>query len=244
MSRHALVTGASRGIGAAIAEALLAQGCRVTALARDGARLQTRWAGRENVQTEVCDVTDAAAVEALDLGPIDILINNAGAAESAPFARTDDALLQRMLDLNLTSAARLARLVLPGMRERGWGRIVNVASTAGLKGYPYVTAYCAAKHGLVGLTRALGVELAKTGVTANAVCPGFTDTDLVARSLDLIESKTGKGRDEALSDLTRANPQGRLITPEEVAASVVWLCSDAAASVTGQTIAIDGGETA
>ena len=249
-SRHALITGASRGIGAAIAEALLESGCRVTAMARDPDRLSTRWAGRDDVLTVACDVTDAGAVEAAlasareRFGPIGILINNAGGAESAPYAKAGEAAVERMVALNLTSAARLIRLVLPEMGEAGSGRIVNIASTAGLKGYAYVAAYCAAKHGLVGLTRALAVELAGAGIAVNAVCPGFTDTDLVARSLETITSRTGRDHDAALADLTKANPQGRLVRPEEVAAAVNWLCSDAAAAVTGQSIAIDGGETA
>jgi NAD(P)-dependent dehydrogenase (short-subunit alcohol dehydrogenase family) len=175
-------------------------------------------------------------------GPVDILVNNAGAASSAPFLKTDADALRAMLALNLEAPAEAARLVLPGMLTRRWGRIVNVASTAGLKGYPYVSAYVAAKHGLVGLTRALAMEVASKGVTVNAVCPGFTDTDLVARSIEAITGKTGRSEDEARAALSASNPQGRLITPDEVAATIVWLCGDGASGVNGTAVPVAGGE--
>jgi NAD(P)-dependent dehydrogenase (short-subunit alcohol dehydrogenase family) len=161
---------------------------------------------------------------------------------SKPFGRTDTSDFDAMLSVNLMGVVNAIQAVLPGMTERGFGRIVAVASTAGLKGYAYVTAYCAAKHAVLGLVRALASEVARTGVTVNAVCPGFTDTDLVASSIDRIMQKTGRSRDEALSELTRGNPQGRLVQPDEVADAVAWLCGTAAASVTGQAIAVAGGE--
>jgi NAD(P)-dependent dehydrogenase (short-subunit alcohol dehydrogenase family) len=174
--------------------------------------------------------------------PIDLLIANAGSAVSAPFLKSDGALFQRMFDVNVMGVVNAAQAVLKPMQERGFGRIVAVASTAGLKGYPYVSAYCAAKHAVVGFVRALALETATSGVTVNAVCPGFTDTDLVAESLDRIVAKTGRSREEALAEFVKHNPQGRLIDPAEVADAVLWLCSDGARSVTGQAIAVAGGE--
>ncbi|MDJ1157505.1 SDR family NAD(P)-dependent oxidoreductase [Chelatococcus sp. SYSU_G07232] len=247
--RHALVTGGGRGIGAAIAAALTAAGAEVSILGRTEETLRNAVALGFAVRYEVADVTDAAmlaeSVAALaDIGgPVDILVNNAGGAETAPFDRSDAALFARMLALNLTSAVETTRLVLPAMRERGFGRIVNIASTAGLKGYAYCTAYAAAKHALVGFTRALAVEAAKTGVTVNALCPGFTDTDLVRTSVAKVAARTGRGEAEVVANYVAGNPQGRLVRPEEVAAAALWLCGDNAAAVTGQAIAVDGGET-
>jgi NAD(P)-dependent dehydrogenase (short-subunit alcohol dehydrogenase family) len=185
---------------------------------------------------------NAAIAEAAARQPIDILIANAGAAESAPFGKTDAAMFRRMLDVNFMGVVHAAQAVLRPMVQRRQGRIVAIASTAGLKGYSYVSAYCAAKHAVVGLVRSLAVEVATSGVTVNAVCPGFTDTDLVAGSIDLIMSKTGRSRDEAIAELAKHNPQGKLVTPAEVANAVIWLCSPGASSVTGQTIAVAGGE--
>jgi NAD(P)-dependent dehydrogenase (short-subunit alcohol dehydrogenase family) len=228
--RHAVVTGAGSGIGRATAERLAEVGCQVTLIGRHVPRLnETADRIGDLAFAAPADVTDpdalAAAIEVGRdrFGPIDILINNAGAATSAPFLKTDADALRAMLALNLEAPAEAARLVLPGMLTRRWGRIVNVASTAGLKGYAYVSAYVAAKHGLVGLTRALALEVASKGVTVNAVCPGFTETELVARSIESITAKTGRTADEARAALAASNPQGRLITPDEVAQTIVWL---------------------
>jgi NAD(P)-dependent dehydrogenase (short-subunit alcohol dehydrogenase family) len=173
---------------------------------------------------------------------VDILVNNAGQAASAPFGRTDAALWQRMLDVNLTGAYHCIQATLPGMLDLGWGRIVNVASTAGLTGYRYVAAYCAAKHGLVGLTRALALEVAAQGVTVNAVCPGYTETDIVLAAVANIVRKTGRSEDQARAALAAANPQGRLVQPDEVAHAVAWLCMPGASAMNGQAVAVAGGE--
>jgi NAD(P)-dependent dehydrogenase (short-subunit alcohol dehydrogenase family) len=245
-----LVTGANRGIGAAIARRLAADGARVTLLVRRRAAADAVLCDLPNgTQVVEADVTDAdalrrAAAQAAALAPVDILVNNAGAAESAPFARSDTALLTRMMEVNFTSAWTATHALLPSMLERGQGRVVSIASTAGLTGYPYVTAYVAAKHALVGFTRALAREVAARGVTVNAVCPGYTDTDLVAASVERIVARTGRDASAARAALVAGNPQGRLVMPEEVASAVAWLCRDDSAAVTGQAIAVAGGELA
>src|SRR3954469_4688077 len=220
--RHALVTGGGRGIGLAIAEALSGSGARVTVVGRDAGALGDAVAAGKAHGYMVADVTDAAAIKmaadiaAEDRGPIDLLIANAGAAQSAPFAKSDAQLFRRMLDVNFLGVVHAAQAVLGPMAARGFGRIVAIASTAGLKGYPYVSAYCAAKHAVVGLVRALALETAATGVTVNAVCPGFTDTDLVRNTIDHVSRRTGKSVAVTRQQFQAELPIGRLIRPAEV----------------------------
>jgi NAD(P)-dependent dehydrogenase (short-subunit alcohol dehydrogenase family) len=246
-SPHAVVTGAGRGIGREIAATLTTAGAVVTALGRQSAavdELVAQGVARFSVIADVTDqsTVDAAMREAAVRQPIDILIANAGAAESAAFAKSDAALFKRMMDVNFLGVVHSIQAALPSMRQRPFGRIVVIASTAGLKGYAYVSAYAAAKHAVIGLVRSLALELAPTRITVNAVCPGFTDTDLMAGAIDTIMKKTGRNRSDAISELTRHNPQGRLITPAEVADTVLWLCGENAAAITGQAIAVAGGE--
>jgi 3-hydroxybutyrate dehydrogenase len=246
--RHAVVTGGGRGLGRAIAAALAQAGATVTVMGRDRASLERAVAAGAAHDAAVADVTDAAAAQAAIRaaaarhGPVEVMIANAGAAASAPFLRSDAALFRRLLEVNLLGVANVTQAVLGPMLEGGFGRVVAVASTAGLKGYPYVSAYCAAKHAVIGLVRALALETATSGVTVNAVCPGYADTDLVAESLERIMAKTGRTREQALAELVRHNPQGRLIAPAEVASAVAWLCGAGAGAVTGQAIAVAGGE--
>jgi 3-hydroxybutyrate dehydrogenase len=246
--RHALITGGGRGIGRAIAAALTEAGATVTVLGRDEARLAEAMNDGDAAGYVVADVTDRGAMEdgsrraTAARGPIDILIANAGGAESAPFAKADPDLFRHMFELNVMGVVHGARAVLADMVGRGFGRIVAVASTAGLKGYAYVSAYCAAKHAVVGLVRALAIETATTGVTVNAVCPGYTDTELVRASVSRIAAKTGRSSEATLAEMLKANPLERLVKPEEVAAAVVFLCSPAASAITGATLPIAGGE--
>jgi NAD(P)-dependent dehydrogenase (short-subunit alcohol dehydrogenase family) len=249
--RHAVVTGGGTGIGAAVAEALAAHGVRLTLMGRNRDRLQAqadRLRGQCEVQVVPVDVALPQSVSpafvsaAQHFGPVSVLVNNAGQAASMPFARSGLDLWQRMLDVNLTGTWLCTQAVVPDMLDAGWGRIVNVASTAGLTGYRYVSAYCAAKHGVVGLTRSLALELAAKGITVNAVCPGYTDTDIVRDAIANIVRKTGRSEADALADLTRGNPQGRLVRPEEVANAVLWLCLPGSESINGQAVAVAGGE--
>ena len=247
--RHAVVTGATRGIGRAIAETLFRLGADLTLMGRNAAQLDVRKQTLGGKTFAVaCDVTDESSVETAFAeaigtnGEVSILVNNAGTAGSAPFHRMETTHWRKMLETNLTGAFLCTRQVYPTMRQLGWGRIVTVASTSGLKGYGYIAAYAASKHGVIGMTRSLALEAAQTGVTVNAVCPGYTDTDIVRETIDNIVEKTGRTADEARAELANTNPQGRLIQPWEVAETVAWLCLPASASITGQSIAIAGGE--
>ena len=243
---HAVVTGGGSGIGAAIAHALSHEGVRVTLMGRSLERLQSQpLAAARCVRVDVSDeasVQEAFPAAVEGFGPVDILVNNAGQVESQPFARTSLELWQRMLAVNLSGTFLCTQQVLPGMVERGFGRIVNVASTAALKGYAYVTAYCAAKHEVLGLTRALALEVARQGVTVNAVCPGYTETAIVERAVERITAKTRRSATQARAELAAANPQGRLVQPGEVAQAVLWLCRRESAAINGQAIAVAGGE--
>jgi NAD(P)-dependent dehydrogenase (short-subunit alcohol dehydrogenase family) len=251
--RHALVTGGGSGIGSAIAAALHADGARVTIAGRRRDALEATAAHYHGMSVAVADVTKEADCTAMVVaaaranGPVDIVVANAGAAESAPVSRIDTAHWERMIGVNLTGAfntahAGLGDLMRPAEVQGALRRLVFVASTAGLKGYPYVAAYCAAKHGVVGLMRALAMEFASKGVTVNAVCPGFTETPLLAGAVSNIVTKTGRSENDAKAELARANPQGRLVTPLEVAETVRWLCQPASQSIHGQAISISGGE--
>ena len=250
-NKHAVVTGGGRGIGAAIAEALSREGARLTLMGRTGETLRAQVAklgGAEKAAAVEVDVTDAESVRRAfaeaerAFGAVSILVNNAGQASSAPLSKTDMALWQRMLAVNMTGTFLCSQAALPGMRKQEFGRIVNVASTAGLTGYAYVSAYCASKHGVVGFTRALAIELARTNVTVNAVCPGYTDTDLVAATVANISAQTKRSREEAREELAKKSPQGRIFLAKEVADAVLWLCRRGSGAVTGQSLSLSGGE--
>ncbi len=247
--RHALVTGAGRGIGAEIARTLAAEGAMLTLLGRNRATLEALAPSLgKDAHGVVADVSDQAQVAAAfaaareRFGPVAILVNNAGQAESAPLAKTSPDLWQRMIAVNLTGTFLCAQAALPDMLALGCGRIVNIASTAGQRGYAYVTAYAAAKHGVVGFTRSLALELARKAITVNAVCPGYTETDILRESIDNVVAKTGRSADEARASFAAVNPQGRILQPAEVADAVRWLCGPGAAAITGQCISVSGGE--
>lgn len=240
--RRALVSGAGSGIGAAIAAALAQAGAQVTLLGRRSEALEATRAALAGSghRSVVADITDPATL--IGLGAIDLLVNNAGQANSVPFAKADAEHWRGMLDVNLMGTVHLTQACLPGMRERRFGRIVNIASTAALAGYAYVTAYCAAKHAVLGFTRALALEVAREGITVNAVCPGYTDTPLLDDAVANIVRKTGASADDARARLAAGNPQRRLVTPDEVAHAVRWLCDPASGAVHGQAIVVAGGE--
>lgn len=243
--RHALITGASRGIGEAIARALAAD---EWALTLTGRTAPTALADELGALAVAMDQTDPASIQtAFDqararFGPLTALINNAGAVETAPFTRTSPELWQRMLAVNLTGTFLCSRAALPGMLQAGWGRVINIASTAGQRGYAYVAAYSAAKHGVLGLTRSMALEVAKKGITVNAVCPGYTETDILTESIANVMAKTGRSEAEARAEFAASNPQGRIVQPQQVADAVAWLCADAASAMTGQALSVSGGE--
>jgi NAD(P)-dependent dehydrogenase (short-subunit alcohol dehydrogenase family) len=248
VDRHAFVTGGGSGIGLAIAKALAGAGWRVTVAGRTEARLRDVAKGIPGARIQPLDVTDAeavavafrAAMEAA--GPVALLVNNAGSVVSAQFERTGAGQWRAMLDVHLMGAVHCTQAVLPQMKANGWGRIVNIASTAGLIGYRNLSAYVAAKHALVGLTKALALELAKSGITVNAVCPGYVDTEIISSAVAKVVERTQRSREETLATFTAVNPQGRLVKPEEVAAAVLWLACDGAAAVNGIALPVAGGE--
>lgn len=250
MSRHVLVTGGGSGIGAAIARRCAAAGYRVSLLGRRSVPLEAVAGGLAAQAAGIvsADVTDDDALTRALLqltsthGPVEILVNSAGAAPTAPFRKLDEQQWSATLDVNLNGPVRCMRALLPGMEQAGWGRIVNIGSTAALIGYRYVSVYCAAKHGLLGVTRALALELAQSGITVNMVCPGYTDTDIIRGAVDTIVRRTGRSPEEALRTFTDVNPQGRLVSVEQVAATALWLMSEDSDAVTGQAISVSGGE--
>lgn len=252
---HALVTGGSRGIGLAIVRRLLQQGLRVSVAARSQNSLTLaqqslvrEGADPSQLQFIVLDVCDETSVLAgfqqarHHFGAVQILVNNAGQASAAAFVKTSYADWQQMLNVNLNGSFLCSQQAVPDMLKHGWGRIINIASTAALKGYPYVSSYCAAKHGVLGLTRALALEFANKGITVNAVCPGYTETDLLQGALQNIMAKTGRTEAAARAELAAQNPQGQLIMPEQVADAVAWLAQIQSSAMTGQAIAVAGGE--
>ncbi len=251
--QHAVVTGGARGIGAAIAEALAARGADITITGRTASTLDTakaRIADAHGVRVGamIGDAADEAAMKAgfaaaaEAFGAPSILVNNAGRGDSAPFKRMDVAFLQSMLDVNLISNFVCTQAALPAMLEAGYGRIISIASSASLVGYRYVSGYVAAKHAVLGLTRSLALETATKGVTVNAVCPGYVETDLTGDTIANIVEKTGMSAADARGQLSAGNPQGRLVEPEEVANAVCWLALAESHSITGQAIAVAGGE--
>ena len=243
--KHAVVTGGGSGIGAAIATSLVSAGAAVTIMGRNDDKLR-KVADDIGAARELADVTDreqvatAFASAVKNNGCVDILVNNAGMAQAVPFAKMQDELWDQTIAVNLTGVYNCTRVVTESMLAAGAGSIVNIASTAARTGFAYVAAYCAAKHGVLGLTRSLALEFAKKGITVNAVCPGYTNTDMVESAVENVIAKTGRTREQALAEILKSNPQGRLVEPEEVADAVIWLCQQQ--SVTGQAIAVDGGE--
>ncbi|HEV7259069.1 MAG TPA: SDR family oxidoreductase [Bosea sp. (in: a-proteobacteria)] len=245
--RHAVVSGGGRGIGRAIAAALRRQGAYVSIMGRGEAALAAACESGDADAYAACDVADetgmaAALARLAGTQAIDIAIANAGAVETGPFLRSPAERFRRLSEINLIGTVNLFHGVLPCMIERGQGRLIAIASTAAHRGYPYVSAYVAAKHAVLGLVKSLALETARSGVTVNAICPGYADTDMVAGGIDTIVAKTGATREQALAEMVKANPQGRLIAPEEVAAAVLYLCGPGSASVTGQSLLINGGE--
>ena len=240
--RRALITGGGRGIGAAIARALASAGASVVVCGRTRASIDAVACELGGTALEL-DLMDRPATDGTlaDLGRVDVLVNNAGAAESAALERTTDALWDRIMELDATAPFRVTRALVPAMVKAGWGRVINIASNAGVSGYGYTAAYCAAKHAMVGMTRALALDLARTGVTINALCPGWVETDMSATAVQRIADKTGRSLDEARASLANMSPQRRMIEPAEVAHAALMLCAHEARGIHGQTIVIDGG---
>jgi len=264
MNKHVIITGAGRGIGAAIADIFVANGYNVTLIGRNAVLLQEKanslgqntdpLTGKATELGEValalsCDITkpeeiDSAFKQAVKtFGPVDVLVNNAGAALTAPFIKTKPEQFQAMMNVNFLGACYCIQAVLPNMMERNSGRIINIGSTSSVKGYGYVSAYTASKHAIMGLTRSIAIEISKTDVTINTVCPGFTETDIVSDAIENIIQKTGRSTEQAIAALTKHNPQKRFIQPSEVADQVYYLAAHAPSSITGQAIMVDGGET-
>lgn len=241
---HAFVTGGSSGIGLAIAKALAGSGARVTIGSRNLDRIKKVVNSVKGIRGVALDVTDESSVRSAfeSVDPVDILVNNSGIALAAPFERTTLKQMNDVMAVNLAGVFHCTQAVLPAMRKKNNGRIVNIASTAGLRGYAYTSIYSASKHAIIGLTRSLALELARTGITANCVCPGFTDTEIVATAITNISKVTGRTEAEALAELVEHNPQRRLVTADEVADTVLWLCGENSRSINGQSIAVAGGE--
>ncbi|MFT5599009.1 MAG: 3-hydroxybutyrate dehydrogenase [Gammaproteobacteria bacterium] len=243
-SKTALVTGGGSGVGACIAIALARAGVKVTIIGRSQAPLKSVSSQHEGINWVVADVTKIESIDAVveATGDFDIVVANAGDATSKPFSAMQASDLQSMIDINLIGVFNTWKATLAGMKQKGAGRLLAIASTAGLKGYPYVSGYCAAKHGVIGLTRSLSLELAKTNITVNAICPSFVETPMLERSLENITKLTGRTREQAANALKAGNPQGRFIQPDEIAQTVLWLCSEQSESMNGQAISISGGE--
>ncbi|WP_353476391.1 SDR family NAD(P)-dependent oxidoreductase (plasmid) [Salipiger sp. H15] len=242
--KTAFVTGGGSGVGAVIALAFAEAGAEVVICGRRMGPLEAVAARHPAIRAVLCDITDEAAISAAIAGAApDIVIANAGASESAPFTRTELAAFERMVSVNLTGTFLTLREGAKAMKDKPWGRLIAIASTAGLKGYPYVAPYAAAKHGVIGLVKSVALELARKGITANALCPGFLDTEMTERSIANIVEKTGRSPEEARASLEATNPMHRLVPPEDVARAALWLCGEGSDMVTGQAISISGGET-
>ncbi|MBB5721504.1 NAD(P)-dependent dehydrogenase (short-subunit alcohol dehydrogenase family) [Loktanella ponticola] len=242
--KTAFVTGGGSGVGAVIALELANAGAKVTICGRRIAPLEAVAAKHSNISAVVADITDEVAIStAIATVSPDIVIANAGASESAPFVKTELDAFERMMKVNVTGTFLTLREGAKAMKGKPWGRLIAIASTAGLKGYPYVAPYAAAKHGVVGMVKSVALELARKNITVNAICPGFLDTEMTERSIANIVEKTGRSVEAARASLEETNPMHRLVPPEDVAKTVLWLCSDGSDMVTGQSISVSGGET-